>query len=151
MFELDSNNTHKVFRFGVVICYEDTIASLVRKFRKDGVDFMVNITNDAWFCDSPELDQHLAVMVFRSIENRICIARAANTGISSFVAPSGEIYDYLARNGKYREIDGVLHNKIRFADTTNTWYTDHGDVFAISCLITTSILLLIVITRRIFT
>jgi apolipoprotein N-acyltransferase len=112
---------------------------------------MVNITNDAWFCDSSELDQHLAIMVFRAIENRICITRAANTGISSFVAPSGEIYDYLVRNGKYREIDGVLHNKIRFVDTTNTWYTNYGDVFAISCLLATTVLLLITVTRRIFT
>ncbi len=151
MFELDSDNTHKVFRFGVVICYEDTAASLVRKFRKDGVDFMVNITNDAWFCDSSELDQHLAVMVFRAVENRICITRAANTGISSFVAPSGEIYDYLARNGNYREIDGTLYNKIKVADTTNTWYTNYGDVFAIICLLTTTILLLIALTKRIFT
>ncbi|MFQ5713784.1 MAG: apolipoprotein N-acyltransferase [Candidatus Scalinduaceae bacterium] len=150
VFELVTDNTHEVFKFGVIICYEDTVASLVRKFRKDGVDFMVNITNDAWFCDSSELDQHLAVMVFRAVENRICITRAANTGISSFVAPGGEIYDYLVRNGKYREIDGVLNNKIRFVDTTNTWYTNHGDVFAISCLVITTMLLLITLTRRIF-
>jgi apolipoprotein N-acyltransferase len=150
IFELGTDNTPKVFKFGVIICYEDTVASLLRKFRRDGVDFMVNITNDAWFCDSSELDQHLAIMVFRAIENRICITRAANTGISSFVAPSGQIYDYLALNGKYREIDGVLHNRIRFADTTNTWYTNHGDLFAISCLLITTILLLIALTRRIF-
>ena len=151
IFKLYTEKTDKVFRFGVIICYEDTVASLVRKFRKNGVDFMVNITNDAWFCDSSELDQHLAIMVFRAIENRICITRAANTGISSFVAPSGEIYDYLVRNGKYREIDGVLHNKIRFVNTTNTWYTNYGDVFAISCLLATTVLLLITVTRRIFT
>jgi apolipoprotein N-acyltransferase len=150
IFELGADSINKVFRFGVIICYEDTVASLLRKFRKDGVDFMVNITNDAWFCNSSELDQHLATMVFRAIENRICIMRAANTGISSFVAPSGEIYDYLSRNGKYREIDGVLNNKIRLADKTNTWYTKHGDVFAISCLLTTTILLLITVPGRIF-
>ncbi len=151
IFELDKREDQKAFKFGVIICYEDTIAPLVREFRKDGVDFMVNITNDAWFCDSSELDQHLAVMVFRAIENRICITRAANTGISSFVAPDGEIYDYLAMDGKYREIDGILCNKIRYTKTTDTWYTSHGDVFAVSCLVVTTMFLFATPIMRIFT
>ncbi|ODS33955.1 MAG: apolipoprotein N-acyltransferase [Candidatus Scalindua rubra] len=150
IFELDTKKGDKDFKFGVIICYEDTVAPLVREFRKDGIDFMINITNDAWFCDSSELDQHLSVMVFRAVENRICITRAANSGISSFVAPNGEIYDYLDMNGKYKEIDGILCNKIRFVDTVNTWYTNHGDVFAISCLLVTSILFLVALARRIF-
>ena len=110
---------------------------------------MVNITNDAWFCDTSELDQHLAILVFRAIENRVCITRAANTGISSFVAPSGEIYGFLARDGKYREVEGVLCDKIRFANTANTWYTNHGDMFAILCLSITVILFLVSLSRRI--
>ncbi|OHB99229.1 MAG: apolipoprotein N-acyltransferase [Planctomycetes bacterium RIFCSPLOWO2_12_FULL_39_13] len=149
IFELNSKNGHKKFRFGVIICYEDSVAPLLRDFRKERVDFMVNITNDAWFCDSSELDQHLAIMVFRAVENRICIVRAANTGISSFVAPDGKIYDYLERDGRYREIDGILCNEIRFMETPNTWYTNHGDMFAFSCIIVTSTLILASITRRI--
>src|SRR5574337_504903 len=91
------------FTFGSSICYEDTVPSLIRKFKKDGVDFMLNITNDGWFRNSAELDQHLAIMVFRAIENRICMVRAANTGISSFVAPDGAIYATLIDpKGKYR-------------------------------------------------
>ena len=110
---------------------------------------MVNITNDAWFCDTSELDQHLAILVFRAIENRVCITRAANTGISSFVAPNGDIYGHLTRDGKYREIEGVLCDKIRFANTANTWYTNHGDIFAILCLSITVILVLVSLSRRI--
>lgn len=135
IFELKTKKDNKTFKFGTIICYEDTVPSLIRSFRKQGVDFMVNITNDAWFRDSPELDQHLSIMVFRAVENRVGIVRAGNTGISSFVAPNGEIYDYLARDGKYREIDGILCNRIAVSNTTSTWYTNHGDVFAISCLI----------------
>jgi len=151
IFELDTRQDDKNYKFGIVICYEDTVAPLVRHFRKDGADFMVNITNDAWFHDSSELDQHLAVMVFRAVENRISIARAANNGISSFIAPNGEIYDYLVNEGKYKEVEGILCNNIRFENTVYSWYTKYGDVFAISCLSITAILLLVASTRRIFT
>lgn len=150
MFELDTRNDGRYCKFGVIICYEDTVAPLVRRFRKDGADFMINITNDAWFHDSSELDQHLAVMVFRAVENRISITRAANSGISSFIAPNGEVYDYLNNEGKYKEIEGILCNKIRFENSVNSWYTNHGDVFAISCLSVTAMLFLAALTRRIF-
>jgi apolipoprotein N-acyltransferase len=150
IFELDTRKDDRYCKFGVIICYEDTVAPLVRKFRKDGADFMINITNDAWFHDSSELDQHLAVMVFRAVENRISITRAANSGISSFIAPSGEIYDYLDNEGKYKETEGILCNKIRFENSVSSWYTNHGDVFAISCLSVTSVLFLTALSRRIF-
>lgn len=150
IFEIDSKRDGKNYKFGVIICYEDTVASLVREFRKDGADFLLNITNDAWFHDSSELDQHLAVMVFRAVENRITITRAANSGISSFVAPDGEIYDYLSEGGRYKEVEGILCNKIRFEDSVTSWYTNHGDVFAFSCILVTAILCLVALTRRIF-
>jgi apolipoprotein N-acyltransferase len=111
---------------------------------------MINITNDAWFHDSSELDQHLAVMVFRAVENRISITRAANSGISSYIAPNGEIYDYLANEGKYKEVEGILCNNIRYENSVDSWYTNHGDVFAISCLAVTSVLFLAALRRRIF-
>ncbi len=151
IFELDTGNNDRNCKFGVIICYEDTVAPLVRKFRKDGADFMINITNDAWFHDSSELDQHLAVMVFRAVENRTSITRAANSGISSFIAPNGEIYDYLNNKGTYKETEGILCNKIRFENSVNSWYTNHGDVFAISCLSVTAALFIAASTRRIFT
>ncbi len=52
---------------------------------------MVNITNDGWFRNSTELDEHLAVCTFRAVENRVPIARCANTGISALIAPDGRI------------------------------------------------------------
>lgn len=151
IFELDTKKGEKNYKFGIVICYEDTVASLVRHFRKDGVEFMVNITNDAWFHDSSELDQHLAVMVFRAVENRITITRSANNGISSFIAPNGEIYDYLVDDEKYKEVEGILCNKIRFENSVYSWYTKYGDVFAISCISVTVLMLLAASSRRIFT
>ncbi len=130
------------FTFGSSICYEDTVPPLIRKFKKDGADFMLNITNDGWFRNSSELDQHLAIMVFRAIENRFCMARAANTGISSFVSPDGTIYDKLTnRDGKYREIEGTLINRIKLVKKYNPIYTLYGDWFSILCIVASGIML----------
>lgn len=143
LFHLDTLQNGS-FLFGSSICYEDTVPSLIRKFKKEGADFMLNITNDGWFRDSAELDQHLAIMVFRAIENRICMARAANTGISSFVAPDGTIYDKLSDHaGRHREISGTLTNRIKLVKKYNPFYTIYGDWFAILCTTATGIVLLI--------
>ncbi len=139
------------FTYGSSICYEDTVPSLIRKFKKDGVDFMLNITNDGWFRDSAELDQHLAIMVFRAVENRISMARAANTGISSFVAPDGAIYDKLSDPaGKYREISGTLTNRIKFVKKHNPCYTLYGDWFSLLCTTVSGIILFITIFGTIY-
>lgn len=147
IFSLDAVQNGR-FAFGSSICYEDTVPSLMRKFKKDGADFMLNITNDGWFRDSAELDQHLAIMVFRAVENRISMARAANTGISSFVAPDGTIYDKLSDSaGKYREISGVLINRIKYVEKYCPFYVLCGDWFAVLCTAATGILLILAIIK----
>ncbi|MCX5715855.1 MAG: apolipoprotein N-acyltransferase [Candidatus Omnitrophica bacterium] len=81
------------YRFGALICFEDIFPKLVRRFKKDGADFMVNITNDAWFMRTSAPYQHAQASVFRAIENRIPVVRAANTGFSCFIDSTGRIYD----------------------------------------------------------
>lgn len=134
----------KGYKFGVVICYEDTVPTLVREFVKMGADFMVNITNDGWFGKSSELDQHLAIMAFRAVENRIALVRAANTGISAFIDINGRIYDRLVNeNGEAKEVDGSLTNNVRINKRrTLSFYTKNGDLFAIVCLFVSVSLLL---------
>lgn len=139
------------FTFGASICYEDTVPSLIREFKRRGADFMLNITNDGWFRNSPELDQHLAIMVFRSVENRMCMVRAANTGISSFVAPDGTIYAKLTGpQGKYREIHGILTNRIKFIQGYCSFYTIYGDYFSIACMIALGSMLFIAALKGTF-
>jgi apolipoprotein N-acyltransferase len=77
--------------FGVVICYEGVFPDLVREFVRNGARLIVNITNDAWFGRTSGPEQHLAMYSFRAIEHRVAVVRAANTGVSAFVAPSGQI------------------------------------------------------------
>ncbi|MDT8421584.1 MAG: apolipoprotein N-acyltransferase [Desulfuromonadales bacterium] len=76
---------------GVLVCYEAIFPELARDYVRQGSDLLVNITNDAWFGRSPASLQLLAMTRFRAIENRIWIARAANTGISALVSPSGGV------------------------------------------------------------
>jgi len=80
-------------RFSVLICFEDIFANLVRGFAKRRVDFLVNITNDAWFQKTPAPYQHAQSSVFRAIENRVPVVRAANTGLSCFIDRTGRIFD----------------------------------------------------------
>ncbi|MFQ5551371.1 MAG: apolipoprotein N-acyltransferase, partial [Gemmatimonadales bacterium] len=76
-------------RFGVLICYESAFEAASRRYRRAGADFIVNVTNDAWFGRTSAPYQHAAHLVMRAIENRVGIARAANSGISEFVDPLG--------------------------------------------------------------
>ena len=78
-------------KFGVVICYEVIFPDLVRHFAANGAEFLVTITNDAWFGDSSAPAQHFSMVVFRSVENHLAFARSANTGISGFIDPFGRI------------------------------------------------------------
>jgi apolipoprotein N-acyltransferase len=75
----------------VVICYEGIFPDLVRNFVRDGARLMVNMTNDAWFGRTSGPEQHLSMYAFRAIEHRLSVVRAANTGVSAFIAPTGQI------------------------------------------------------------
>jgi apolipoprotein N-acyltransferase len=84
------------YRYGVLICYEDTVSYLAREYAlPDGdqpaADFLLNTSNDGWFDGTPEHAQHLAVCRFRAIEARRSIARAVNMGISAVVDPNGRV------------------------------------------------------------
>lgn len=79
-------------RFGVAICYESIFEDLARRYRRSGADFMVNITNDAWYGLTSAPYQHESHLVLRAIETRMGIARSANSGISEFLDPLGRAY-----------------------------------------------------------
>jgi apolipoprotein N-acyltransferase len=76
-------------RFGVIICYESAFEDLPRRYRALGADFLVNVTNDAWYGRTAGPYQHATHLVLRAIETRMGVARAANSGISEFVDPLG--------------------------------------------------------------
>ena len=113
--------------FGTVICYEVIFPGLFRRFVAEGASFMTNITNDAWFGDSGGPLQHLAMVPLRAVENRIAIVRAANTGVSAFVLPSGAIQSTLPLG-----VRGTLRAEVPVR-RGYTFYARFGDVFAYAC------------------
>jgi apolipoprotein N-acyltransferase len=78
---------------GLLICYESIFPELARATVRNGADLLVNITNDAWFGHTSAAFQHFSMAVFRAVENRRFLARAANTGISGFIDANGRILE----------------------------------------------------------
>ena len=116
-------------RFGVMICYEIIFPAEVREFVRNSAQFLVNITNDAWFGRSGAPYQHLAMASLRAVENGTYLIRAANTGVTAVIAPSGEI---LAQTDIFTE--ATLHGTIRLRQG-ETPYSRYGDVLAWICLV----------------
>ena len=98
----------KSCRFAALICYEILFPELAREARRDGASLLVNVSNDGWWRGSSQLEQCVAISVFRAVETRMAVFRATNTGISCWIDPLGVVRDRLARDGKDREISGTL-------------------------------------------
>ncbi len=127
---------------GVLICYEAIFPELARDYVRQGSSLLVNITNDAWFGNSSAPYQHLAMTRFRAIENRVWIARAANTGISALISPSGRVV-----------VAGPLFERAQFGGSVGlgaepTFYTRYGDLLPFFCLAISGLLLGLVEIRR---
>ncbi|EFK07181.1 apolipoprotein N-acyltransferase [delta proteobacterium NaphS2] len=116
----------KDLSLGVLICFEAIFPELARDLARDGAQVLVNITNDAWFGATSAPYQHLSMAVFRSVETGLPMIRAANTGFSAFIGPSGKI---LSRSALFEE--AVLDQSVPFSPSPPaTLYTRMGDLFA---------------------
>ena len=123
----------KKVNFSCLICFEDVFPDLARKFVKKNADFLVNITNDAWFGKTSAAYQHAQASIFRAVENRTNVLRAANTGLSCFIDQKGRITGRVAREGRDLFIDGFGVQEIVLS-RVRTFYTRYGDVFAYMCI-----------------
>jgi apolipoprotein N-acyltransferase len=105
------------------ICYEDLIPGFVNKmFRHHDAELIVNMTNDAWFGNTLEPWQHLALAKFRAIEQRRFLIRSTNSGISAFVDPTGKV---LAHTGAFES--AAMSQSISWM-TGKTFYRIVGDI-----------------------
>ncbi|MDD4957244.1 MAG: apolipoprotein N-acyltransferase [Candidatus Omnitrophica bacterium] len=122
------------YRLGVMICFEDVFPYIARDLAAGGADLLVNMTNDAWFGPTAAPMQHMQSSVFRAIENRKPVVRAANTGISCFIDVYGRVTSIFSRNGNYTDEEGVLTSDV-YVYKGRTYYTLYGDVFVLLCAI----------------
>ncbi|MFQ5560990.1 MAG: apolipoprotein N-acyltransferase, partial [Nitrospinota bacterium] len=132
---------HKVFElkeasFSALICYEIIFPDLVRNFVKNGADFLVHITNDAWFGKSNAPYQHFAIVTLRAIENRVPVVRAANTGVTGIISATGEV----KKKSKIFTAEHVT-GTVQLVKKEKTLYTMFGDFFAVFCCVISSIAL----------
>lgn len=124
----------KKVKFSCLICFEDIFAGLTGEFVRGGADFLVNITNDAWFGDSSAPFQHAQSSVFRAVENRVNVVRAANTGFSCFINQKGQIIGAVESGGRNLFVDGIAVREITLT-RTRTFYSVFGDIFVFMCLL----------------
>ena len=113
-------------RFGMQICFEAIFPEISREIARNGGAFSVNISNDGWFQDSAELDQMLAMSRIRAIENRIGFVRATNTGISAFIEPTGRVAARIEKEGRLKEVKGILVAPVR-TTASGSLYRALGD------------------------
>jgi apolipoprotein N-acyltransferase len=124
------------YRFAASICFEDTIPQVISQFfhgadQAHQPDLLINLSNDGWYPGSSELDMHLAIGVFRTIEHRVPLARAVNTGFTALVDGNGEIRARLPKN-----VEDELTIQVPLDDRT-TWYSRWGDWLGLACLAVT--------------
>jgi apolipoprotein N-acyltransferase len=118
---------------------------LYRHFVQRGVDFMVNVTNDAWFKTSPAAEMHLANAVFRAAETRRPLVRCTNNGVTCIVDEFGFV-----RMRLQPFTDGSVNCELALpAARAITFYTQHGDVFVGVCaLLGSAVILWFAVARR---
>ena len=128
--QLGWGTEHLVFenegvKIGPSICYEGIYGDYFAGFARRGAEVMALISNDGWWGNTPGHRRLFDFARLRAIETRRSIARSANTGISGFISPRGDVV------GKRLEWDerGVLTANVELRDSL-TVYTRYGDWIA---------------------
>ena len=137
----------KVFTVGnakiaPTICYESIYGEYTSEFSKKGANVIAIITNDAWWYDTPGYKQLLAYGRLRAIENRKWIARSANTGISCFINPEGDI----VKRTNWEEATSIAMDVPLMEGVT--FYAKYGDYISRLSVFVATLLLLLTFVRK---
>jgi apolipoprotein N-acyltransferase len=154
--DFDAGKNYTVFRLtrgevqiAPLICFEDTIGDLTRQFVLRGANLLANVTNDGWFLHSAGSEQHLANAVFRCVETRRPMVRAANTGVTCFVNEFGRVTQVLQDENGSTFTEGVLTGDVDISIARElTFYSRHGELFAQLCACVTLIAIIVSIALR---
>lgn len=96
-------------RVSALICYEDILPAFTNRVVAAGSpELLVNITNDAWFGDTSEPWEHLALAQMRAIEHRRYLVRSTNSGISAFIDPVGRVMLH-TNPFQLESLDAIVH------------------------------------------
>jgi apolipoprotein N-acyltransferase len=158
----------RIYHFGVMICYEDSVPEIARKFAlneqgQKRLNWIVNISNDGWFVrfkddkvlPSTELVQHTAICTFRAVENRLTIVRSVNTGISCLIDSYGHIRNgYSAGTLPLKALDrtglaGWFSDTVPI-DKRATFFSKYGELLDFCCETIVILLIILMILAKIF-
>lgn len=119
-----------------LICFEDTMGRVARRFAREAPQIIVNISNDGWFLNSIETEVHLANALFRAVELRRPMVRATNTGVTCFIDTNGRVTSRLDDPETGTSfLEGVLPGEVSVPKEGQlTLYARFGDWFAIGLL-----------------
>ena len=131
-----ADSAGNTWRLGPVICYEDILPSYLHGVGQLHPNLLVNLTSDSWFGAETEPWEHLALAVFASVELRVSMVRAVNSGISALIDPNGRVVRRTYADDPYRHpraADGVMVSAARMPGA-HTVYVAVGNLFAYLCL-----------------
>ncbi|MGD0078869.1 MAG: apolipoprotein N-acyltransferase [Sedimentisphaerales bacterium] len=177
VFDMKADDTNDTYKFSVMICYEDAVAGMARRFAvgkngpfdtlragKKRIDWLLNISNDGWFVrfkndkvlPSTELSQHNALCTYRAIENRLAVVRSVNTGISCMIDSLGRIRDgYRAGNLPEKAmarqgVEGWFADIIPI-DGRTTFFSKYGQWVNLTCQVCLGVLIIAQLMERFVT
>jgi len=122
LFELKNPALKPRARFEAIICFESVFSELVSEGVKNGAEFIAIVTNDGWWGNTSGPYQHEQYAVLRAIENRKWIIRCAQTGISCFIDPLGNIHDEIPYYTERVTAKNII------ANSEITVYAANGDI-----------------------
>lgn len=119
-------------KLGVNICFEDVFPDISREFTLNGAQILATITNDSWYNESAGAHQHMSHVVFRAVENRRPFMRCGSNSHTCYITPNGDISPFLRdEKNDHDFIAGAQVYELPIHDDLGTtFYTRHGDVFA---------------------
>ncbi len=132
----------KGFQLGVMICYEDIIPRFTRRLAGKDPNVLINVTNDAWFGKTSEPYLHLALAIFRAVENRLWLIRSTNTGVSAYVDAVGR----LVAQTRLDDPELLVEDVPMMSSTTP--YREYGDLFGYACIVAFLLLTVVGFIRR---
>jgi apolipoprotein N-acyltransferase len=125
------------FKAAPIICYESIYGDYITDYVRKGANILTIITNDGWWGNTPGYKQHMNYARLRAIETRKWVARSANTGISCFIDPLGNIINP-------QPWDTAASIKLAVpVDSRQTFFVQHGDMLSRACVAVSVLLILL--------
>lgn len=128
------------------ICFESGFPAHVARLMRRGPQLLINLSDDAWFGDTVEPEQHLSQVVFRAVESRRDLVRATGSGISAFITAAGEIDRALPIHRSADQARGLV-GEVRLLTRSGLYATVH-DGPACCCALVSLAVLILVLRRR---